>query len=279
MPLTLRLSQGYALTYQQLDDNFTFITASFVSNLSTGSFALTSSNQFTGSQFITGSLTNGGDVLALGVYSHAEGYLTTAVGDYSHAEGKGTTAANGNSHAEGYNSIATGDASHAEGEVTLSEGISSHAEGYSTTSIGSYSHAEGDSTTALGFASHTEGTLTTAIGNYSHTEGINTTAVGNYSHTGGVGTIAAGDYQTVIGTFNDPADTTSPFIVGVGGGGKARNGFKVTPSGSITMQLYNAAPTWAGQEGEIVFFDDGLGNIKLYAWDYTNLIWKSISFT
>ena len=102
MPLILRLSQGSALTYQQLDDNFTFITSSFVPNSATGSFAITGSNNFSGSQYITGSLTNGASCnSAIGLYSHAEGDCSTAIGTSSHAEGYFTTAVGIYSHAEG----------------------------------------------------------------------------------------------------------------------------------------------------------------------------------
>jgi hypothetical protein len=52
MALTLRLEKGYELTYAELDDNFTYLSSSF---LSTSSFNSISSSLYTGSY--TGSLT------------------------------------------------------------------------------------------------------------------------------------------------------------------------------------------------------------------------------
>ena len=48
------------------------------------------------------SLSNGSDLTASGLDSHAEGAYTTASGDGSHAEGFGTTASGNCSHADGY---------------------------------------------------------------------------------------------------------------------------------------------------------------------------------
>jgi hypothetical protein len=56
MALTLRLEKGYELTYAELDDNFTYLSSSF---LSTGSFNSVTSSFYTGSY--TGSFT--GDLI------------------------------------------------------------------------------------------------------------------------------------------------------------------------------------------------------------------------
>lgn len=72
---------------------------------------------------------------AVGEYSTAEGFNTTASKIYSHAEGAGTTS--------------SGHASHAEGFDTTASGYSSHAEGFRTTASGYYSHAGGSYTKAL----------------------------------------------------------------------------------------------------------------------------------
>ena len=56
---------------------------------------------------ITSSLSQGKDLIALGNYSHAEGYSTEAQGDHSHSEGELTIAVGKGSHAGGYGTIAT----------------------------------------------------------------------------------------------------------------------------------------------------------------------------
>jgi hypothetical protein len=93
---------------------------------------------------IQGELIQGGsDLLATGLFSHAEGSANAAVGLVSHAEG-GLT-------------IASGAYSHTEGFVNTTIGVGSHAEGTSTTASGDYSHTEGSSTVASGSYSHAEG--------------------------------------------------------------------------------------------------------------------------
>ena len=106
--------------------------------------AVTIGSRYDSSYVGPNSLANGAGVFAPGMFSHAEGNVTTASGYFSHAAGNYTTA--------------TDEASHAEGE--------------GTTASGGYSHAEGSGTTASGNYSHTEGVGTTASGNYSHAEGV-----------------------------------------------------------------------------------------------------------
>ena len=79
----------------------------------------------------------------VGVYSLANGVVTTASGDHSHAEGYITTASGHYSHAEGASTTSSGSHSHAEGAGTTSSGFFSHAEGCNTTASGDYSHAAG----------------------------------------------------------------------------------------------------------------------------------------
>lgn len=62
-----------------------------------------------------GSVAEGGDTTASGLYSHAEGNRTYAEADCSHAEGKDTIAKGEFSHVEGYNTEVDGKASHAQG--------------------------------------------------------------------------------------------------------------------------------------------------------------------
>lgn len=105
---------------------------------------------------------------AVGIYSHAEGYDTTASGENSHAEGEGTKAFGDCSHAEGYN--------------TTASGTSSHAEGGGVKAIGKYSHAEGYSTNAQCKSQHVQGEY-----NILDTVGSETTR-GKYTHIVGNGT-------------------------------------------------------------------------------------------
>lgn len=148
--------------------------------------------QLTGSYNISGALTanillNGLNVKSSGIFSHAEGYFTTASGEYSHAEGGGTVAS----------------------------GLSSHAEGQQTVAIGSWSHAEGGGTVARGSYSHAEGQSTETVGSYSHTEGYGTITYGAFSHAEGLHTIASASYQHVQGKYNQTS-STALMIVGNG---------------------------------------------------------------
>ena len=147
----------------------------------------------------------------IGLYSHAEGYDTTASGDCSHTEGKQSTASGDHSHAEGYDTTASGDCSHAEGEYTTASRNNSHAEGNHSIASGQCSHAEGKQSTASNFASHAEGEYTTASGVASHTEGSSTTASGDHSHAEGLFTTAQRRSQHTQGEYNilDTKGTTS----------------------------------------------------------------------
>ncbi len=137
---------------------------------------------------------------AVGLYSHAEGYHTTASGVISHAEGNSTTASGYNSHAEGIDTKALGSPSHAEGYNTTASGNMSHAEGSGTTASEACSHAEGDSTKATGTMSHTEGYNTTASNSCSHAEGGSTVASGTSSHAEGSATTASGSVSHAEGS-------------------------------------------------------------------------------
>ena len=167
----------------------------------------------------------------------------------------------------GGNSIG-GQYAHAEGGSTFAIGIGSHAEGDSTETYGRVSHAQGEETKAIGEYSHAEGYQTQAIGVGSHAEGYSTQAIGNYSHAEGLSTIASGSYQHVSGQFNTHGDTTSLFIVGNGVDNATRSdAFKVTPSGSIVLpNTINDAPSWTGTQGEMVFYDNGVGTYRIFVW-------------
>jgi len=157
-------------------------------------------NQTSESIQITGSLSNGFQTLAVGLFTHAEGIQTTAISDYSHAEGSNTTTLADISHAEGYYTTTLGNQSHAEGEYTITIGGSSHAEGYQTTAKGIASHVEGNKTIAFGTGSHAEGTGSLASGSYSHAEGYLNIAKGIASHAEGVNTTSVGLYSHAEGS-------------------------------------------------------------------------------
>jgi hypothetical protein len=94
---------------------------------------------------------------AIGDYSHASGFITTASGIASHASGDSTTASGDYSHAEGISTNAISASSHAEGNGTKASGYASHAEGSSAVASGASSHAEGSSTFARSFGEHSGG--------------------------------------------------------------------------------------------------------------------------
>ena len=67
--------------------------------------------------------------VASGIYSHAEGYQTSATSSYSHAEGEETKCMARSAHAEGRNTSAIAAYSHAEGYNTIAMNASEHASG------------------------------------------------------------------------------------------------------------------------------------------------------
>jgi hypothetical protein len=162
------ISASYALTssyvLNAISSSFA-TTASYALNSVGAAFPYTGSAEITGSLGITGSLNNGLNNIAPGLYSHAEGGETIADGNYSHAEGRNTQALGAYSHAEGEYATAGGAHSHAEGANTFALGGSSHAEGTGTYTYGDKSHAEGSETTAIGQNSHAEGSSTLTGGN------------------------------------------------------------------------------------------------------------------
>lgn len=90
--------------------------------------------------------------LAIGTYSIAEGFNTTASGQRSHAEGSATVAIGALSHAEGLGSIASGAGSHAGGFGSVASGQYSFAYGHKAKATAQYSIALGNdaSATAIG---------------------------------------------------------------------------------------------------------------------------------
>lgn len=123
----------------------------------------------------------------IGYYSFAEGSNVIASGIYSHAENHAT---------------ASGSYSHAEGSGTAS-GSEAHAEGIGTTASGSYSHAEGANTVASGTGAHASGQHTIAQTNYQ-------TVIGAYNVADtGQNPGALGDYVFIIGNGTSDNDGRS----------------------------------------------------------------------
>lgn len=212
---------------------------------------------------------------AIGNYSVAEGYDTTASGAWSHAEGDETTASGASSHAEGDDTTASGSWSHAEGNQTTSTNRATHAEGFNTTASGDYgAHAEGYITTASGsYGAHTEGSYTEASGNYSHSEGdyskatewsahaegTHSEANGKWSHSQNRYTIANGDDQTALGKFNI-ADTTNAVIIGNGTASTARsNALTVDWNGNVNIA---SGAKYKINGNNLSASDIGLGNVN-----------------
>ena len=141
---------------------------------------------------------------ALGTYSYAEGYKTTAAGDVSHAEGFLSRATAIHAHAEGFDSEAGGEKSHAEGYQTVTSAVGSHAEGFQTQATNAYSHAEGNATIADGQSSHAEGVNSYASNEGAHAEG-NSIASGLFSHSENKGT-ASGAFSHAEGNSSASGD-------------------------------------------------------------------------
>ena len=141
---------------------------------------------------------------ALGTYSYAEGYKTTAAGDVSHAEGFLSRATAIHAHAEGFDSEAGGEKSHAEGYQTVTSAVGSHAEGFQTQATNAYSHAEGNATIADGQSSHAEGVNSYASNKGAHAEG-NSIASGLFSHSENKGT-ASGAFSHAEGNSSASGD-------------------------------------------------------------------------
>jgi hypothetical protein len=205
MAITLRTVTGSALSYLQVDTNFSSfyysssISGSSITFFKTGSVAIgepPSSSSITlplPSKWtdISGGIQRSSLVKVIGPFAQGNSNVSAA-GVNSHAEGESTTASNTGSHAEGFSSVASGQYSHAEGRQTQATEMGTHAEGFLTEASGQYSHAEGRDTLAFMTGSHAEGLSTQARGLYSHAEGAYTQAWGNQSHAEGNTTYARG---------------------------------------------------------------------------------------
>lgn len=145
----------------------------------------------------------------IGYYSFAEGSNVIASGIYSHAENHAT---------------ASGSYSHAEGDGTAS-GSEAHAEGSGTTASGSYSHAEGSNTVASGTGAHASGQHTIAQTNYQ-------TVIGAYNVADtGQNPGSLGDFVFIIGNGTSDNGRSNAFTVSWDGNvemaGSVQSFFKV----------------------------------------------------
>lgn len=172
--------------------------------------------------------------IALGAYSHAEGYSTIAKSNYSHAEGYKTFVDGVNGHVEGNSSYSLGENSHAEGSFSYSNGENSHAEGNKAESQGRNSHAEGFLTYAIGEDSHAEGNNTYAKAKGSHSEG-NITIVEQEAENG-----HAEGYNTIVSAKNAHAEGNTTKAIGENSHTEGYN-TKATSINSHTEGSYTTA--------------------------------------
>lgn len=168
--------------------------------------------------FISGSTTAktlfGGDVSISG--SLKQGVNTTASGLYSHAQGDGNSAIGESSHAEGTQNAAIALGSHAEGNGTTTQGSFSHTEGGNTKTYGSFSHAEGYGSEAYGTGSLAAGLYTVASGAVDGAFPLTTT-------------------QAAFGKYNLQNNTVSLFVVGDGLNDSNRHDVLRVNSGSVEV--------------------------------------------
>ena len=193
---------------------------------------------------------------ATGIYSHAEGYKTSALSDYSHAEGYSTKAVGESSHAEGFLSEATGKRSHAEGYNTVASGIDAHAEGVISLAEGAGSHAEGFSTEATGNYSHAEGMNTKAASTEQHVQGRYNIADENeiYAHIVGNGASEAHSNAHTL-DWNGNAWFAGDVYVGSASGTNKDEGSKKLITEEVVdtkiANLVNSAPETLDTLGEL----------------------------
>ncbi len=288
--LTYRDIKKSALTYDELDNNFRYLSSSIgvvIGNSHTGSFSGSFSGSLSGS--FTGSY-NG---------SHTGSYTGSYTGSFSGSftgsfpcipcaltsSYPWTTGSNATNIVSSYfkaDLISSGTGSIAHGRYNIASGAYSHAEGYFTTASGDISHAEGYFTSASGEGSHTEGKLTVASNYYSHAEGVQTlasgygshtqgflsTASGQYSFAGGLVTKASSTAQTALG-INNIEDTSvgTLFIIGNGSLVTGSNIVKVTTSSlevSNVINLYTSstAPSHDRVVTGSMYFDTSTNQFK-----------------
>ena len=181
--------------------------------------------------------------IALGAYSHAEGYSTYAAGDNSHAEGYQTYVNGAHGHVEGNSSYSLGENSHAEGSFSYSKGINSHAEGNKSEAQGGNSHAEGNNTYAIGEDSHAEGNNTYAKAKGSHSEG-NITNVEQEAENG-----HAEGYNTIVSAKNAHAEGNTTKAIGENSHSEGYNTYSTGNSSHAEGNITYATGNYSHAEG------------------------------
>jgi hypothetical protein len=125
-----------------------------------------------------------------------------AVGEYSMAVGYATTAS-------GFSAVAMGNQSIATGTHSTAMGVSSVASGYSSTAMGFATTASAQYATAMGHNTNASGDYSTAMGRKNSADGEAATAMGAY-------TTASATYSTAMGVDIKIAATgTSSFGIGL----------------------------------------------------------------
>lgn len=195
---------------------------------------------------------------AIGNYSTAEGYKTTASGYCSHAEGTPFGAPDDGP-------MATSQGSHAEGRGTQSTALGSHAEGGGSVASGNYSHAQNFKTIA-------QGDDQTALGRYNVADSTSAVIIGN-------GTISTRSNALTVdwnGNVNIPSGANYcinnvPISGGGGGGdvtgvkGNAESTYR-TGNVNLTPANIGAVPTTRTVNGKALS-----SNITLSASDVSAL--------
>lgn len=191
-------------------------------------------------------LVKGTGISSVKLYDPTTNNTTNAIGDYSIALGYNTTASGWASHTEGLNTVASGERSHAEGNSTVAAVNDSHAEGHFTYAMNYSAHAEGygtvagDSTTEItynengsaGGYTHAEGNGTRASGTNAHSEGYRSIAAGKSSHAEGVWTKTTNEGEHAEGKYNNSTTNKTIHSVGIGKSDTDRkNAYEITQDG------------------------------------------------
>lgn len=186
---------------------------------------------------------------AVGNYSTAEGYRTTASGYCSHAEGSPFGSPNDGS-------MATSQGSHAEGRGTQSTALGSHAEGGGSVASGNYSHAQN-------FLTIAQGAYQTALGQYNVADTTSAVIIGNGTSStrsnaltvdwSGNVNIASGGKYKINGSNLSASDVSALPISGGTMTGQLLTSYKT----SVAMGSYGSAQTTVPNLVDEVRFSSG----------------------
>ncbi|MDG5491223.1 tail fiber domain-containing protein [Psychroserpens sp. SPM9] len=183
-------------------------------------------------------------------YSNENTNILGALGSYSVAMGYNSTASGNGSIVSGFSTNASGAGSVAMGSFSAATGIYSTAFGYNST-------ASGDTSLAIGSNTMASGSRSIAMGFDTVASGLNATAFGNGTTASGAGAFAIGAFttapsilETVIGRFNtsytpisavDWFSTDRLFVIGNGTSTTPSNALTVLKNGTITAPSFDLA--------------------------------------